>query len=108
MQQEMIKQTILVMNGSESGYFAEYRKEWTMLPLPIKNQIYYKGSLIIAVAQLVECETWDQMATSLRLTRGTVLCPSARLFILCFVLVQPWSGKTEKCPDMTEKFLIGM
>ena len=39
-----------------------------------------------------------------RLTGGTVLCPWARHFSLCFVLVQP----REKCLDITEKLLIGM
>ena len=34
-----------------------------------------------------------------RLTGGTVLCPSARHFIIGFVLAQP--RKTENCPDMT-------
>ena len=37
---------------------------------------------------------------------GTVLCPLARHFILCLVLVQP--RKTGKHPDMAEKLFTGM
>ena len=36
------------------------------------------------------------------LTIGTVLCPWARNFVLCLVLIQPW-----KRPYITEKLLIG-
>ena len=35
------------------------------------------------------------------LVQGTVLCPRARHFVICLVLVQP--RKTCKCLDMTEK-----
>ena len=44
--------------------------------------------------------------TSSRLMGDTVLCPWARHFILCLVLVQP--RKTGKCPYMAEKLLTGM
>ena len=41
-----------------------------------------------------------------RLTRGNALCPCARHFILCLVLVQP--RKTGNHPKMAEKLLTGM
>ena len=37
---------------------------------------------------------------------GTVLCPGARHFILCLVLVQP--KNTGNHSDMTEKSLTGL
>ena len=49
-------------------------------------------------------QSWDPRVVCSRLTKGTVLCPWARQFILCLVLVQP--RKTEKCPDMCEKLFM--
>ena len=48
---------------------------------------------------VVEFLTQDRGVAGSSLTRGTVLCPFARHFILCLVLVQP----RQTCPDMTEK-----
>ena len=53
---------------------------------------------------LVECLTQDQGVAGSSLTGSTVLCPCARHFITCLVLVQP---KTIR-PDMPEKLLTGM
>ena len=57
----------------------------------------YSGSVI-------ECLTWDQGVEGSSLTGGTALCPWARHFILCLVLVQ----LRKTYPDMTEKMLTGM
>ena len=67
-----------------------------------------KSNHWIEVAQLVECYTGDPRVASSTLTAGgaTVLCPSARHFILCLVLVQ--SRKMGNCPDMTKTLLTGM
>ena len=48
---------------------------------------------------MVECLTLDQEIVGLSLTRGTLLCPLARHFILCLVLVQPRKTHLE----LTEK-----
>ena len=54
----------------------------------------YRKKMQSAVAQLVKCSTGDQRVVSSRHTAGvvTVLCPSARHFIRCLVLVQTWTG----------------
>ena len=49
---------------------------------------------------VVECLAWGWGVTGLRLTVDTVLCPLARHFILCSVLVQP-----TKRFDLTENFV---
>ena len=49
--------------------------------------------------------TLDQRVAGSGLTGGTVLCPWARQFIPCLVLVQP--RKTGNCLDMTENLLTG-
>ena len=57
------------------------------------------------IAQLVERLAGDQRVAGLSLTASTVtvLCPLARYFISCLVLVQPRKNH----PDMTEKMLTG-
>ena len=52
---------------------------------------------------VVEVFTRDQGVVGLSLTGGTVLCPWARHFILCLVLVQP----RKTFPDITETLLTG-
>ena len=77
-----------------------------MLQLPLKvSKLFAYGQDQSAVVQLVERLTWDQTFDSSRLTAGgvTVLCPLARHFIHCLVLVQP----RKTCPDMTKKLLTG-
>ena len=44
---------------------------------------------------VVECLTQDRGDAGSSLTRSTVLCPLARHFIRCLVLVQSW----KTCPD---------
>ena len=61
----------------------------------IKTNISYS-----AVAQLVERFTEDRRVASSRLTGDTVLCPCAKHFILCLVLVKP--RMTGSRPHMTE------
>ena len=59
------------------------------------------------VAQLVECQTGDRRVTSWILTDCgvPVLCPWARHFIHCLVLVQP--RKTGNRSNITEMLLSG-
>ena len=52
---------------------------------------------------MVECLTRDRKVVGSSLTGGNALCPSARHFILCLVLVQP----RKTCPNMTEKLSLG-
>ena len=52
---------------------------------------------------VVECLTWDREIAGLSLIGGIALCPWARHFILCLVLVQP----KKIHPDMTEQLLLG-
>ena len=49
---------------------------------------------------MVECLTPDQGVAGSSYTEGTALCPRARHFILCLVLVQP----RKTCPEMTDFF----
>ena len=54
------------------------------------------------VGSVVEC--FRRGVVGLSLTGGTGLCPGARHFILCLVMVQPRTTR----PDMTENMLTGM
>ena len=63
-----------------------------MYNLGARAQIEENGGLV------VECLTRDRGVAGLSLTRGTVLYPCARHFILCVVLVQP----RKTCPDIAE------
>ena len=63
--------------------------------------IYDHGS---KVAQLVECSSWGQRFTSLRLTGGTVLFPWTGHSVLCLVLVK--FRKSGKNPVMTDEKLL--
>ena len=66
------------------------------------GSIYGFGHSVLQAHFLVAYE--DRRVVSSRLTGGTVLCPWARRFTLCLVLVQP--RKTGNFPDMTERLLM--
>ena len=59
-----------------------------------------------AMALWYSVKSFNRRVAGLRLTRGTALCPCAKHFILCLVLVQ--HRKTGYHPDMTENSLTGM
>ena len=61
----------------------------------------YNVSIYTILKPVTLSLTRDRVEASLSLTGG--MCPWARHFIFCLVLVQTW--KTH--PDMTEKLLTG-
>ena len=52
---------------------------------------------------MVECLTRNQGVVGSSITGGTVLCPGARHFNACLVLVKP----RKTCLDITEKLFTG-
>ena len=84
---------------------------WRTVDWDIKRVLYKRSINIICIikvwrGQWLSSRALDLGVASLRLTKGSVLCPWRSHFILCLVLVQP--RKTGKHPDMTEKLLTGM
>ena len=89
-----------------------YMNRSLAIQIAILNAKFYKGKILHKVkkksqeepgASVIECLAWEQGVAGSSLTGGTGLCPWARHFILCLVLLKP----TKTSPGMTEKLLTG-
>ena len=111
--------------NSHGNYIVDHGKSWKnhgivfWIPVgtlfkPYKPSFHFIEQQCRTRSDPAECGVWSvgrpfrlggwRVASS-RL-RSTVLCPWARYFILCLLLVQP--RKTGKWPNMTETLLTGM